>query len=85
MRQAEDYLGNYERRPLEAEINNADNMRRSIGTTREVAPGEVLSTDDLTWLRPAWGLGPNAMDAVVGRSVTRVIPAGHLVREEDLS
>ena len=85
VRQAEEYLGNYERRPLEAEINNVDNMRRSIGTTREVAPGEVLSTDDLTWLRPAWGLGPNAMDAVVGRSVTRVIPAGHLVREEDLS
>jgi len=84
-RQAERHLGNYERRPLEAEINNADNMRRSIGTIRDVAQGEVLSADDLTWLRPAWGLGPDAMDAMVGRSVARSIPAGHLVREEDLS
>ena len=85
VRQAERHLGNYERRPLEAEINNADNMRRSIGTIRDVARGEVLSADDLTWLRPAWGLGPDAMDAMVGRSVARSIPAGHLVREEDLS
>ena len=85
VRQAERHLGNYERRPLEAEINNADNMRRSIGTIRDVAQGEVLSADDLTWLRPAWGLGPDAMDAMVGRSVARSIPAGHLVREEDLS
>ena len=85
VRQAERHLGNYERRPLEAEINNADNMRRSIGTIRDVAQGEVLSLDDLTWLRPAWGLGPDVMEAMVGRSVARAIPAGHLVREEDLS
>ena len=85
VRQAERHLGNYERRPLEAEINNADHMRRSIGTIRDVAQGEVLSADDLTWLRPAWALGPDAMDAMVGRSVARAIPAGHLVREEDLS
>ena len=85
VRQAERHLGNYERRSLEAEINNMDNMRRSIGTIRDVAQGEVLSADDLTWLRPAWGLGPDAMDAMVGRSVARSIPAGHLVREEDLS
>ncbi len=85
VRQAEKHLGNYERRPLEAEINNADNMRRSIGTIRDVAQGEVLSLDDLTWLRPAWGLGPDVMEAMVGRSVARAIPAGHLVREEDLN
>ena len=85
VRQAERHLGNYERRSLEAEINNADNMRRSIGTIRDVAQGEVLSADDLTWLRPAWGLGPDAMDTMVGRLVARAIPAGHLVREEDLS
>ncbi len=85
VRQAEEYLGDYERRPLEAEINNAGNMRRSIGTIRDVAQGEDLSMDDLTWLRPAWGLGPDAMNAVVGRSVVRAIPAGHLVREEDLN
>ena len=84
VRQAERHLGNYERRPLEAEIDNADHMRRSIGTIRDVAQGEVLSADDLTWLRPAWGVGPDAMNAIVGRSVARAIPAGHLVREEDL-
>ncbi len=84
VRRAEDYLGRYERRPAEAEIANSDNMRRAIGTVCEIQAGDVIKADQLTWLRPAWGLGPDAMNEVIGKQARHDIKAGSLVRAEDI-
>lgn len=85
VRRAETYLGRYDRRPGEAEIKNAENMRRAIGTLADIAEGEVIRADQLTWLRPAWGLGPDAMGEAVGRTAKHAIKAGSLIRSEDLA
>jgi len=85
VRRAEGYLGRYERRPGEAERANADNMRRAIGALTDIAEGAVIEAGQLTWLRPAWGLGPEAMQDVIGKRARRNIEAGTLIRAEDIS
>ncbi|MEK9723902.1 MAG: SAF domain-containing protein [Rhodospirillaceae bacterium] len=60
-------------------------MRRAIGTLADIAEGEVIRADQLTWLRPAWGLGPDAMGEAVGRTAKHAIKAGSLIRSEDLA
>jgi len=85
VRQAESYLGRYERRLGDAERNNSDNMRRAIGTVADIRSGDVISRDHLTWLRPAWGLGPDHMDEAIGKTAARDIKAGELIRAEDLT
>ena len=85
VRQAEAYLGRYERRRGDAEAANADNMRRAIGAVANIDAGETIRHEHLTWLRPAWGLGPDEMDSVIGKTAARPIKRGELIRAEDLS
>lgn len=84
VRTAEAYLGRYERRRTDAEIENAPNMRRAIGALTDIGAGEVIERAQLTWLRPAWGIGPDQMDRVVGKRAGRSIKAGEIIREDDI-
>jgi N-acetylneuraminate synthase len=42
------------------------NARRSLVTARPVRAGARLTRDDLTWKRPAHGISPRHIDAVLG-------------------
>jgi N-acetylneuraminate synthase len=44
------------------------NARRSLVAARSVRAGERISRDDLTWKRPAHGISPRYIDAVLGMS-----------------
>lgn len=78
------YMGQYERSRGEAELKLLAHMRRSIGTVRAMKTGEVVTREDLTFLRPQWGMLPDEFDDVVGKKLGRDLPAGALVRREDL-
>lgn len=84
VRQAETYLGRRERRRGAAETELMAHMRRSIGTTRDLAAGHVLTADDLTFLRPAWGVGIDVYDSLIGKTLKRDMPHGDLFKEEDV-
>ena len=62
-----------------------NSVRRSIVAARDLAVGQQVSAEDLTWLRPGGGLPPGAEARVVGRKVTRPIAAGDPIREADLT
>ena len=85
VRGAEVYLGAYARGP---EHNTAEtriiDMRRSPGAAVDISAGAPLERDWLTWLRPAWGLAADDLNALIGRRLNRDVPAGDLIREEDL-
>ena len=83
VRDAEKFLGSEIRSRTEAELNLELHMRRSIGTLVDIPPGEPLKREWLTWLRPAWGLGPQEMDMLVGKPLNKYIKAGSLIRRED--
>ena len=84
VRQAETYLGQRERKRGAAEAKGLAHMRRAIGAARDIKAGEPVRAEDLTYLRPAWGLPPERFDDLIGKALTRDVPAGDLISEEDL-
>ncbi|MDO8358293.1 MAG: N-acetylneuraminate synthase family protein [Nitrospirota bacterium] len=85
VRQAERYLGSEIRTRTEAELKMELHMRRSIGTVVDIPVGLPVKREWLTWLRPAWGLGPQEMERIIGKPLNKALKAGALVRAEDLT
>lgn len=52
---------------LESEAPARRNARRSLVAARPIAAGAVVTRDDLTWKRPAHGVSPREIDAVLGK------------------
>lgn len=84
VRRAETMLGSPTRAAVACEEAFRQNLRRSVAAARDIPAGTPVQRDWLTFLRPAWGLAPDRVDLVVGRPLRRDIPAGGLIREEDL-
>lgn len=59
-------LGLEIKQPLESEEISRSNARRSIIIKRDVKAGTLLTEDDLTYKRPAFGLSPLYWDQVIG-------------------
>lgn len=68
-------LGEVRYGPTEAERKSLQ-FRRSLYVTADLAPGEVLSRDNVRAIRPGLGLAPGFIDAVMGRAVVRAVPRG---------
>lgn len=51
-------------------------FRRSLHATRDIAAGELLTRDNVGAFRPAAGLAPRLLHAVLGRPATVDIPRG---------
>lgn len=49
------------------------NARRSLVAKKDIPVGKILTSDDLTWKRPASGISPKFIDEVIGRVVTEQI------------
>jgi len=84
VREAETYRGAKERVLGQSEKEMLLTMRRSIGAAIDIPSGQPVRSEWLTYLRPAWGIPIDQVDTVVGRRLHRVVPAGDLIREEDL-
>lgn len=84
VREAETYLGSEARTRTEAEAKMELHMRRSVATLVDIPAGTPVKREWLTWVRPAWGLGPQEMDKVVGKPLNKALKAGVLVRTEDI-
>lgn len=66
-------LGDGIKRPGERERANTYGMRRSLVAACELPVGHVLAEADLGFKRPANGLSPKHLDAVVGRRLARAL------------
>lgn len=51
-------------------------FKRSIYASRDIAPGEILSEDNLKIIRPALGLAPKHWENVQGKKATKEIKTG---------
>ena len=68
--------GTGHKQPVAAELDVARVARRSLHWRRDLAAGALIGRDDLVVLRPASGLGPDALDDVTGRRTTEAVRAG---------
>jgi len=85
IRRIHEALGDFPKKPVEAEMEHRRIVRRSLAAAVDIAPGAVLRPAMLICLRPGTGISPADMDRVINRRVLRPIGKGELVRWEDLS
>lgn len=74
----------FHKAPLKSETVSRRNARRSIVLARDVASGQQLSTDDLTYKRPGSGISPLHWDEVIGRYTSHQLEPDHILQWEDL-
>ncbi|PDW04071.1 N-acetylneuraminate synthase [Candidatus Viridilinea mediisalina] len=84
IRDTELVLGRRIKEPTATEQANMMGMRRSIVAKRDLQLGEVLTAADLTFKRPANGLAPATLDAIVGRRLVRAVAADACIDFADL-
>lgn len=83
IRRVESALGDGVKTPRPSEAPIAKIGRRSLHWARSLEDGAVVTTDDMTVLRPATGVEPAAMPWIVGRVVRRPVKAGTPVSFSD--
>jgi N,N'-diacetyllegionaminate synthase len=71
IRAIESSLGNWQKTPADEELQNIVNMRRSIVPRRNIAPGETITRDLISFKRPAIGLEPKYLDLVLGKKAEK--------------
>ncbi len=87
VREAEQALGHGRKETLPEEEELRTFGRRSIFARRDIRAGECLSADSVAVLRCGklgFGLLPEALERVLGRTAARPIAADALIRLEDL-
>jgi len=84
VRVAETYVGRRERVLAESEVPGLKHLRRSLAAAVEIPAGVPVKEEWVTLLRPAWGLLPDDFDSLVGKKLTRAVPAGDIIRAEDV-
>ncbi len=84
IRDTELVLGKRIKEPTATEQANMMGMRRSIVAKHALQPGHVLTTADLTFKRPANGLAPALLDAIIGRRLVRAVVADACIDFADL-
>ena len=77
-------MGDGIKRPTAAELAIIPAARKSLHSTRDLAPGDVITSADLIPLRPGTGMSPALEPVVVGRRVVRAVAGGTLLSPTDL-
>jgi len=71
--------GDGPRVPNQGEMLNLQNLGRSYYTKSEIAQGELVTTEMLSFRSPRVGLGQIEMDRYIGKPAIRSIKAGHVI------
>jgi N-acetylneuraminate synthase len=66
-------LGTFEMKALESEAPARANARRSLVAAKNIPAGKSIEMSDLTWKRPASGISPKDIHAVIGKKASRDI------------
>ena len=77
-------LGDGVKAPTAEERDTARVARRSVAAATDIASGTVITGDMLVCRRPANGIAPRDMARVVGRVAAAAIPAGTVLRWDQL-
>lgn len=77
-------LGDGVKKPSKSEIKNRSLVRKSIHISRDIKPGEKITSNDLIMLRPGDGISPMEYNSVIGRKTTKALQKGHKLKPSDL-
>ena len=77
-------LGTEGKKLLEVEKGVCPTVRRSIVAKRNLSEGDIVTPDDITWVRPSGGLAPGRENEVLGRVLKQRVAAGDFLLLENL-
>ena len=60
------------------------NARRSVVLSKDLRSGHVLSESDITYKRPAFGIGTEYWDQVIGKRLKQGFPRDHVLNWDDI-
>ena len=75
VRETESSLGKRERVLSEKELASRKMVRRSIVTTQEIKPGDLITKDKVKFARPGTGVNTNEFSYIENRKTKQAIPA----------
>lgn len=67
------------KRPSASEAGNRSIARKSIVAARDIAAGEILTSENLTTKRPGTGISPMRWDDVLGRPASRAFAVDEMI------
>ncbi len=77
-------LGDGAKRPMPCEADTRAVARRSVVTACDIPQGTAIEPTMLTSMRPAAGISPMKLDALIGRRAARDLRAGHMLEWTDV-
>jgi sialic acid synthase SpsE len=83
VRTIEQALGDGVKRVQPCELDAQRVARKSLFVARPLARGQRIGEADLTARRPGTGISPSRQRSLVGRSASRDLAAGEMLREGD--
>jgi len=73
-------LGSSEKTPLKSEEISRKNARRSLVAATDISTNETITKNHLTWKRPAFGIGPEDFDQLIGKKALHNISADTILK-----
>ncbi|MFN0202207.1 MAG: N-acetylneuraminate synthase family protein [Bacteroidia bacterium] len=78
--ETQELLGTFKLAALPEEEPARRNARRSLVAARAIPQGKVVEVEDLTWKRPAHGISPREMNALIGKAALRNIEEDEVLK-----
>ena len=77
-------LGRGHKTSQPSELSNLTAVRRSAAVAKDMKSGELLTLEDIVWLRPGTGFSPNEENQVVGKVLKKSLRKGLIISKEDV-
>jgi len=84
IRSLENAMGDGIKKPTFSEMDNRDNLRRSLAMAKDTSKGEIIGDKHLIALRPASGISPSFEKQIWGKALRRDLKAGAFIGWGDL-
>ena len=78
-------VGSLKKESIKSESVSRRNARRSLVASRSIKPGQVITSDDITWKRPALGICPSQIKSLIGKTAKFDIKEDDLLKWEMFS
>ena len=84
VRYIEKAIGKTQLGPTDDEIKSREDFRLSCCAARDLAPGEILTKEDIVFIRPSNGLPPKLSSHIMGRKIKHPVLAFSALTLDDL-
>ena len=75
----------YTKQPINEETKSRTNARRSIFLKNNLNAGDIIKEEDITFLRPGFGITVDNWDKVIGKTINIECTSGYMLKWSDIN